>query len=205
MFKVRTPRKRPPARPRLSFKARLFRLCLKATVIVVLLWAVVTLFFYAWSLTFDLKTISDMPQRSSVYDKDGKFYSRVAGENRIVVPFDKVSNYFVNAVLAREDTRFYYHHGIDPIGIARAVVRNFVAGGFREGASTLTQQLARNSFPLGGKNIIRKMIEAALAHRIETELTKEQILEAYMNRIYFGSGYYGVETEAGPTLANRRR
>jgi penicillin-binding protein 1A len=163
-------------------------------VIVVLLWAVVTLFFYAWSLTFDLRTISDMPQRSSVYDKDGKFYSRLAGENRIVVPFDKVSNSFVNAVLAREDTRFYYHHGIDPIGIARAIVRNFIAGGFREGASTLTQQLARNSFPLGGKNLIRKMLEAALAHRIETELTKEQILEAYMNRIYFGSGYYGVET-----------
>jgi penicillin-binding protein 1A len=194
VFKVRTQQKRPPARPRLSFKAWLFRFLLKTTVIVVLLWAVVTLFFYAWSLTFDLRTISDMPQRSSIYDKDGKFYSRLAGENRVVVPFDKVSNYFVNAVLAREDTRFYYHHGIDPIGIARAVVRNFVAGGFREGASTLTQQLARNSFPLGGKNIIRKMIEAALAHRIETELTKEQILEAYMNRIYFGSGYYGVET-----------
>jgi penicillin-binding protein 1A len=88
---------------------------------------------------------------------------------------------------------FYYHHGIDPIGIARAIVRNFVAGGFREGASTLTQQLARNSFPLGGKNLVRKMIEAALAYRIETELTKDEILEAYMNRIYFGS-YYGVET-----------
>jgi len=194
VFKVRTPRKRPPARQRLSFKAWLFRLCLKVAVVVFLLWAVVTLFFYAWSLTFDLKTISDMPQRSSVYDKDGNFYSRLAGENRIVVPFDKISNNFVNAVLAREDTRFYYHHGIDPIGIARAIVRNFIAGGFREGASTLTQQLARNSFPLGGKNLIRKMIEAALAHRIETELTKEQILEAYMNRIYFGSGYYGVET-----------
>jgi penicillin-binding protein 1A len=194
VFKVRTQKTKAPARSRLSFKAWLFRLCLKVAVVVFLMWAVVTLFFYAWSLTFDLKTISDMPQRSSVYDKDGQFYSRLAGENRIVVPFDKVSNDFVNALLAREDTRFYYHHGIDPIGIARAVVRNFIAGGFREGASTLTQQLARNSFPLGGKNLIRKMVEAALAHRIETELTKEQILEAYMNRIYFGSGYYGVET-----------
>ena len=160
----------------------------------ILLWLVITLFFYAWSLTFDLRTISDMPQRSAVYDKNGKFYSRLAGENRVIVPFDKVSNDFVNALLAREDTRFYYHHGIDPIGIARAVVRNFVAGGFREGASTITQQLARNSFPLGGKNLVRKMIEAALAYRIETELSKEEILEAYMNRIYFGSGYYGVET-----------
>jgi penicillin-binding protein 1A len=193
--KVRARQKsRHTVRSRRSFKARLLGLGIKVAVVVVLLWIVITLFFYAWSLTFDLKTISDMPQRSAVYDKDGKFYSRLAGENRVVVPFDKISNDFVNALLAREDTRFYYHHGIDPIGIARAVVRNFVAGGFREGASTLTQQLARNSFPLGGKNLIRKMIEAALAHRIETELTKEQILEAYMNRIYFGSGYYGVET-----------
>jgi penicillin-binding protein 1A len=192
--KVRTQQKRPPARPRRRFRGRVIGLILKTAVVVVLLWAVITLFFYAWSLTFDLKTISDMPQRSAVYDKEGKFYSRLAGENRVVVPFDKISNDFVNALLAREDTRFYYHHGIDPIGIARAVVRNFVAGGFREGASTLTQQLARNSFPLGGKNLVRKMIEAALAYRIETELTKEEILEAYMNRIYFGSGYYGVET-----------
>jgi penicillin-binding protein 1A len=166
----------------------------KFAVVMVLLWMVIALFFYAWSLTFDLRTISDMPQRSAVYDKDGKFYSRLAGENRVLVPFDKISNDFVNALLAREDTRFYHHHGIDPVGIARAVVRNFVAGGFREGASTITQQLARNSFPLGGKNLLRKMIEAALAYRIETELTKEEILEAYMNRIYFGSGYYGVET-----------
>jgi penicillin-binding protein 1A len=192
--KVRTQQKRPFTRPHRSSKAKVIGLVLKAAVIIVLLWIVTALFFYAWSLTFDLKTISDMPQRSAVYDKDGNFYSRLAGENRVVVPFDKISNDFVNALLAREDTRFYYHHGIDPVGIARAVVRNFVAGGFREGASTITQQLARNSFPLGGKNLVRKMIEAALAYRIETELTKEEILEAYMNRIYFGSGYYGVET-----------
>jgi len=188
-------KRHPPSRfRRRSLKASLTRFLIKAAVLTVLLWIVIALLFYAWSLTFDLKTISDMPQRSSVYDKDGRFYSRLSGENRVVVPFDKISNHFVNALLAREDTRFYYHHGIDPVGIARAVVRNFVAGGFREGASTLTQQLARNSFPLGGKNIVRKMIEAALAYRIETELTKEEILEAYMNRIYFGSGYYGVET-----------
>lgn len=134
-----------------------------------------------------------MSERSVVYDYRGKFYSRLAGENRVVVPFDRVSNYFINALISREDTRFYQHHGVDPIGVARAVVRNLFFGGFREGASTITQQLARNSFPLGGKNLHRKLIEAALAFRIETELTKEEILEAYMNRIYFGSGTYGIE------------
>ena len=158
-----------------------------------LLWALAGLFFYAWALRFDLRTIHEMNQRSVVYDYQGNFYSRLAGENRIVVPFDKVSNYFVNALISREDTRFYQHHGVDPIGIARAVVRNLFLGGFREGASTITQQLARNSFPLGGKNLHRKLVEAALAFRIETELTKEEILEAYMNRIYFGSGTYGIE------------
>lgn len=159
-----------------------------------LLWAIIALGYYGWALTYDLKAIHEIPQRSTVYDKDGRFYSRLAGENRVVVPYDKVASDFVQALLAREDRRFYSHHGIDPIGIARAIVRNFIAGGFREGASTLTQQLARNSFPLGGKNLHRKLIEAAMAYRIETELSKEEILQAYMNRIYFGSGYFGIET-----------
>ncbi|MEI6034087.1 MAG: PBP1A family penicillin-binding protein [Verrucomicrobiae bacterium] len=158
-----------------------------------LLWTIVAMGYYAWALRFDLKAIHDMDERSVVYDYKGNFYSRLAGENRVVVPFDKISNHFVNALICREDTRFYQHHGVDPIGVARAVVRNLFLGGFREGASTITQQLARNSFPLGGKNLHRKLIEAALAFRIETELTKEEILEAYMNRIYFGSGTYGVE------------
>ncbi|MFZ4775756.1 MAG: transglycosylase domain-containing protein [Terrimicrobiaceae bacterium] len=166
---------------------------LKIGLVTLLLWGVAGLGYYAWALRFDLRTIHEMDQRSVVYDYQGNFYSRLAGENRIVVPFDKVSNDFVNALLSREDTRFYQHHGVDPIGVARAVVRNLFLGGFREGASTITQQLARNSFPLGGKNLHRKLIEAALAFRIETELTKEEILEAYMNRIYFGSGTYGIE------------
>jgi len=162
--------------------------------VTLLLWALVGLCYYAWSLGFDLRAIHDMDERSVVYDCKGNFYSRLAGENRVVVPFDRVSNHFVNALISREDTRFYQHHGVDPIGVARAVVRNLFLGGFREGASTITQQLARNSFPLGGKTLHRKLIEAALAFRIETELTKEEILEAYMNRIYFGSGTYGIES-----------
>jgi penicillin-binding protein 1A len=157
------------------------------------LWGLVAAGYYAWALTFDLKEIHAMNERSVIYDHKGKYYSRLAGENREVVEFDKISNFFINALISREDTRFYQHHGVDPIGVVRAVVRNLLLGGFREGASTITQQLARNSFPLGGKNLHRKLIEAALAFRIETELTKEEILEAYVNRIYFGSGTYGVE------------
>ena len=194
MPKARKKKSKKPARPRRSWRRRLFWACFKLGIVTVLLWSVIALGYYAWALQYDLRAISDIPQRSVILDKDGRYYSRLSGENRVVVPFDKVSNDFVNALVAREDTRFYTHHGIDPIGILRAIVRNFIGGGFRQGASTITQQLARNSFPLGGKNLHRKLIEAALAYRIETELTKEQILEAYMNRIYFGSGYYGIET-----------
>jgi penicillin-binding protein 1A len=166
----------------------------KILLVTLMLWSIAGGLYYVWALTFDLRAIHDMNERSVIFDHEGKYYSRLAGENREVVPFDKVSNHFVNALISREDTRFYQHHGIDPIGVARAVVRNLLLGGFREGASTITQQLARNSFPLGGKNLHRKCIEAAMAFRIETELTKEDILEAYMNRIYFGSGTYGVES-----------
>ena len=166
---------------------------LKIGIVTALLWSIVGAAYYGWAHLFEIREINEMDERSVIYDHEGKYYSRLAGENRVAVPFDKVSNDFYNALISREDTRFYKHHGIDPIGIARAVVRNLFLGGFREGASTITQQLARNSFPLGGKNLHRKLIEAALAFRIETELTKEEILAAYVNRIYFGSGTYGIE------------
>jgi penicillin-binding protein 1A len=158
-----------------------------------LLWLLVALFYYLWALTFDLSTIGQMPQRSAIYDRTGTFYSRTVGENRVVVPYNKVSPNFVNALISREDARFYEHHGVDPIGIVRAIVRNLFLGGVKQGGSTITQQLARNAFPLGGRTFNRKFLEAAMAFRIEMELSKEQILEDYMNRIYFGSGLYGVE------------
>jgi penicillin-binding protein 1A len=159
-----------------------------------LIWGMVGLYYYVWALTFDLSTIGQMLQRSEIYDRTGTFYSRTAGENRIMVPYEKVSPNFVNALISREDSRFFEHHGIDPLGIARAAVRNLLFGGMKEGASTITQQLARNSFKLGGrKDFNRKFLEAAMAFRLEMELSKEKILELYMNRIYFGSGLYGVE------------
>src|SRR6202011_169219 len=84
--------------------------------------------------------------------------------------------------------------GIDWRGILRALVRDLLSGSAKEGASSITQQLARNSLPLGGRNISRKLLEAMVALRIEREFSKQQILELYVNRIYFGAGCYGVET-----------
>lgn len=178
-----------PKRRKRSFLITLIKLGFAA----VLFWVLIALFYYLWALTFDISTIGRMPQRSSIYDRNGTFYSRTVGENRVVVPYGKISQNFVNALISREDSRFYEHHGIDPVGIARAAFRNLLFGGMKQGASTITQQLARNSFPLGGKNFNRKFLEAAMAFRIEMEMSKEQILELYMNRIYFGSGLYGVE------------
>lgn len=194
-----------PAKRR-SFRKTLLVSFAKILIATIAMWAFIGACYYAWSMRYDLNNIHHMDERSMVYDYMGQNYSRLAGENRVVVPFDKIANPFVNALICREDTRFYEHHGVDPIGIARAMVRNLFLGGFREGASTITQQLARNSFPLGGKNIHRKLLEAAMAFRIETELNKEEILEAYINRIYFGSGTYGIEaasqTYFGKSAAN---
>jgi penicillin-binding protein 1A len=155
---------------------------------------VLAIFYFSWSLTFDLKEVGKIPERSWVYDMDGKVYSRLRGENRILVEPHQISPFFKNALLAREDSRFYDHHGIDPIGIIRALLRDLGHMRIREGGSTITQQLARNSFSLGGRDLNRKILEAFVALRIESSYSKDQILGFYTNRIYFGSGLYGLET-----------
>src|SRR3984893_6593106 len=155
---------------------------------------VLGVFYFAWSLTFDLKEVGKIPERSSVFDMDGRVYSRLRGENRILIESGKIAPSFKSALLAREDSRFYEHFGIDPVGIARAFMRDVAHLRVREGGSTITQQLARNSFPLGGRNLSRKILEAFVALRIESSYSKARILEFYANRIYFGSGVYGLET-----------
>jgi penicillin-binding protein 1A len=191
--KSRKPKAHKTTRVRRRRRSR-FVTILKLAVAVAFLWGLGGVALYLYALTFDLRQINDLPQRSVVLDRDGKFYSRLAGENRVVAPFHRIAPDFIDALVSREDNRFFTHHGVDPVGIARAAVRNLLLGGIRQGGSTITQQLARNAFPLGGRTLQRKLVEAALAFRIETELTKEEILAAYVNRIYFGSGYYGVDT-----------
>src|SRR5438874_1634897 len=174
----------------------LFRYGWKITLFILLAGAcfAVFLFYGTWAQTFDMKNVGEMPERSTVYDVDGKIYSRLAGANRLKVSLSEVSPFFITAVLAREDSRFYAHKGIDWRGIMRALVRDITSGSAKEGASSITQQLARNSLPLGGRTLSRKVLEAMVALRIERQFTKQQILELYVNRIYFGTGCYGVET-----------
>jgi penicillin-binding protein 1A len=169
-----------------------FRLCIGLGLSAAICLFILGTFYFLWSLKFDLKDVGKIPERSLVYDMDGKEYSRLFGENRILA--EKVSPVFEKALLAREDSRFFHHQGIDPVGIVRALIRNLVHLGVREGGSTITQQLARNSFALGGRDLSRKILEAFVACRIESTYSKNQILEFYTNRIYFGSGLYGLET-----------
>jgi penicillin-binding protein 1A len=187
------------ARLRRPKKARgniLFRYGWKITLLLFLAGAAfaVFLFYGTWAQSFDMKSVGEMPERSTVYDVDGKIYSRLAGANRLKVSLSEVSPQFIAAVLAREDTRFYEHKGIDWRGVLRALARDVLSRSAKEGASSLTMQLARNSLPLGGRTFSRKLLEAMVALRIEREFTKQQILELYVNRIYFGTGCYGVET-----------
>lgn len=145
---------------------------------------------------FDLRQLDDVRERSAAYDARGELYSYFGGENRLVVPLSAVSKKFIEAVVAREDSRFWRHGGVDFLGIARALATNIASGKIRQGASTITQQLARNAFGLEGRTIDRKLLEMALARRIERHCSKSRILELYVNRIYFGCGFFGVEAAA---------
>jgi 1A family penicillin-binding protein len=150
----------------------------------------------ARAATFDLNKLEQMESASVILDRNDKIFGQIYVENRETVPYDQLPRDLINAVVAVEDAKFYRHHGYDLFGIARATLKNLVSGRVRQGASTITQQLARNSFALKEKTFRRKLLEIFLARRIEDRLGKQKIMELYLNRIYFGAGLYGAEAAA---------
>jgi 1A family penicillin-binding protein len=134
------------------------------------------------------------------YGGDGRPWFRM-NEQRRDVPLEQISPHLRHAVVAIEDQRFRYHPGIDPIGLGRAVVNNVRAGATREGGSTITQQLARTLYLSNARTWGRKGKEAVLALMLEFRLTKDQILELYLNRVYLSAGIYGVEAMARALFA----
>lgn len=156
--------------------------------------------YYVRAKPYDMKDVGRMPERSIILDRNGVELGRIHGEQRDVIPLSAVSEHFRHAILAREDARFYDHGPVDLIGIARSIVHNITVGGFGQGASTITQQLARNSFPLGRGNWLqeldRKFLEIAVAYRIEQAYSKDEILEHYVNRIFWGHSILGIEEAA---------
>jgi len=139
------------------------------------------------------------PETSVVMDDDGNTVARFAKEQRAVIEIANVPDLVKNAFISAEDKNFYNHRGIDPVGIAKAMVRNidtFRRGGRLSGASTITQQVVKNMILTNERSITRKIKEGILAVRIEEALTKEQILEIYLNQIYLGARSYGVAAAA---------
>lgn len=150
----------------------------------------------AEAATFDLSKLEQMESASVIVDRNDKIFGQIYVENRETIPYDQLPRDLVNAVVSMEDTKFYQHGGYDLWGILRAALKNFTAGQVRQGASTITQQLARNSFALKEKTFRRKLLEIFLARRIEERFGKQKIMELYLNRIYFGGGLYGAEAAA---------
>jgi penicillin-binding protein 1A len=140
-----------------------------------------------------------------VYSADGKLIAEFGEERRAVVRIEDVPRPMTHAILAAEDERFYQHSGVDYMGVARAALSNFISGGVRQGASTITMQVARNFFLSKERTLTRKFNEVLLAFKIESNLSKDQILELYINQIYLGQRAYGFaaasQTYFGKPLA----
>jgi penicillin-binding protein 1A len=145
----------------------------------------------------DLTKFDDYAVRSEVYASDGSLLATVHGvENREPVSLDQVPDQVKDSILAVEDAEFYQHGGVNVRALTRAMVENVQAGGVEQGGSTITQQLVKNALLNDERVLNRKVKEAALAIRLEDQMSKDQILESYLNTVYFGNGAYGVQAAA---------
>lgn len=193
--------RRARRRRRAIFWMKFFGFCFVLVLIVAAIGAAGAFFYckprYDLAQSFDLSELRDVEVASRIFDRNGQELGRIFVQNRRPVTLDEVSNHFVNALLAAEDARFYQHDGVDYYGILRAMYYAARSKEWNQGASTITQQLARQTFELKDRTISRKITEIFLARRIEKEIgSKQEILELYINRIYFGGGYYGIASAA---------
>ncbi|ABZ84450.1 penicillin-binding protein 1a [Heliomicrobium modesticaldum Ice1] len=187
----------PPPHPPRSLKKRLLQVTLG--IFFLFFVSLVSLIFYYLHDRPELNasTLGSLAATSFIYDREGAVITALHGEqNRIPITLDEIPPTMKKAIVAAEDLRFYDHQGVDFRAIARALVTNFQDGRISQGASTITQQLVKNTFLNTDKTIKRKVQEAFLAFQIESRFSKEQILEMYLNRIYFGNGAYGVQAAA---------
>ncbi len=148
---------------------------------------------------FDAYKIIDYNPKLStqIFDRNGELVANIFdGHHRLYATYDEIPARVIEALVAIEDTSFFEHHGVNFEAIFRAFIKDIKAMKIVEGASTITQQLVKNTVLTREKKVIRKLKEALLAFKIENELTKEQILERYFNHVYFGHGYYGIKTAA---------
>ncbi|MEZ8611842.1 penicillin-binding protein 1A [Vibrio sp. 10N.239.311.D11] len=155
-------------------------------------------YFYVKPELPDVATLRDVELQTpmQVFSQDGKLISQFGEKRRNPVTYDEIPRHLVEALIATEDSRFYEHPGIDPIGITRAAIVVAMSGSAKQGASTITQQLARNFFLSNEKKIMRKIKEIFIAIHIEQLLSKEEIMELYVNKIFLGHRSYGFGAAA---------
>lgn len=151
------------------------------------------LILYAGDYVIDDKKLV-MNSATKLVDEEGQFITKLYYENRDLVKIKDIPEYVQQAFIAVEDTRFYQHHGIDLQAIGRAIYKDIVAGGKVEGGSTITQQLAKNVFLTNEKTFLRKTKELIIAINLEEKYSKQELLEMYLNQIYFGHGSYGIQS-----------
>ena len=140
--------------------------------------------------------VPDRPPNIQILAVDGRLIGNRGDTGGETVRIEQLPDYVPEAVIAIEDRRFRSHFGVDPVGLVRAVAKNAFAGGVVEGGSTLTQQLAKNMFLTPERSLKRKVQEVVLAVWLETKYSKDEILEMYLNRVYFGAGAYGIDAAA---------
>jgi penicillin-binding protein 1A len=153
-------------------------------------------FYFMLAMKFDMKEIAGLPAPTLFYDRKGVEIEAPSGTSQRLATRKDLPLFLVQALQAREDARFFEHSGVDFRGLARATVRNLKDGDFTQGASTLSMQLARNTYEIRAKSMHRKFLEIALTLRVEANYSKDEILTHYLNRIYFGAGAHGIEQAA---------
>ncbi|MBW3625826.1 MAG: transglycosylase domain-containing protein, partial [Armatimonadetes bacterium] len=194
---TRTRKRRRPSRIRQFLSA--IQLVILSVFAVGLVFTAVTIWNLSTILPQGAGTIGDMaaPESTKILSADGHVLATIfMDENREYVPLDKIPKNLRNATIATEDKRFYEHNGVDFRGIGRALVEDIRSQSRAQGGSTITQQLIRNVYLSQRKSIGRKIQEALLAIQIERKYSKDEILEKYLNQVFYGSGAYGVQAAA---------
>ena len=185
----------------MKFYRRLwFKILLSAALILAIIALIVGSYilapYHGTASSYDMAALKQDGRSTLVFGHDDAPVGTLFGQDRRPVTRDEIPQHLVDILVATEDSRFFSHGGWDPRGMIRAAVANIKRGGIAQGASTLTQQLSRNAYTIKEKRFARKAVEIFLARRIEDAYSKDEILTLYLNEVYFGNGFYGIESAA---------
>lgn len=172
------------------------RICLRLALIGLGLAILAAVTYWVWASRYDMSKVTKMPERTLLLDREGKELAAIHGARRRLITRKEIPQPLIDALTTREDQDFYRHGGVHFRGVIRAAFRNLSDRKITQGASTITMQLARNTYEMRARSLHRKLLEAAISFRIEANYSKDEIITAYLNRIYFGSGAYGIEQAA---------